>query len=163
MRLMLRNRTLGLLMVTGLITLTLVVTLVYAASDNDTTDNVVWSYWVGGLAYCGATEETDTRHSYSVQNNTGDEIQVGWEFSHKVLLGSAVPFDGTEWDQGSYITLANGESHSDSKLLRKYPTGLSEDVEYKLKGYTAVRIYDEGGSQMFGVGEHDNEEITFRP
>ena len=163
MRLTLRNRTLGLLMVTGLITLTLVVTLVYAASDNGTTDNVVWSYWVGSLAYSGATQETDTRHSYYVRNNTGAEIQLGWEFSHKVLMGNTPVFDGTEWDQGDRITLENGESYSKTKLLRKYVQGLTEDVEYTLKAYTAVRIYDENGVQMFGKGDNDDEEITFMP
>ena len=96
MRLALRNRTLGLSVAMGFITLTLVLTLVYAASDNGTTDNVVWSYWVGSLAYSGATQETDTRHSYYVRNNTGNEIQLGWEFSHKVLLGNALVFNGTE-------------------------------------------------------------------
>ena len=80
-----------------------------------------------------------------------------------MLLGNALVFNGTEWDQGSRITLANGESHSNTKLLRKYPTDLAEDVEYKLKGYTAVRIYDDDGDQMFGEGEDDGEEITFTP
>lgn len=163
MRLSLRSRMLELSTAIGLITLTLVVTLVYAASDNSTTDNVVWSYWVGSLAYSGATQETDTRHSYYVRNNTGNEIKLGWEFSHKVLLGNALVFNGTEWDKGSRITLANGESHSNSKLLRKYPTGLQAGQNYKLTAYTAVRIYDDDGDQMFGEGEDDGEEITFMP
>ena len=163
MRLTLRNRTLGLSVVMGLITLTLVVTLVYAASDNGTTDNVVWSYWVGSLDYSHATQETDSRHSYYVRNNTGNEIQLGWEFSHKVLLGHALVFDGTEHNDQNRITLANGESHSNIKLLRKYVQGLQDGQEYTLKAYTSVRIYDDDGGQMFGEGEDDGESTNFTP
>ena len=74
----LENRALGLSVVMGFVTLIFVVVLAYAASDSGTTDDVTWSYWVGSLDYCGATEETDSRHSYYVQNDRDESIKLEW-------------------------------------------------------------------------------------
>ena len=90
MRLILRNGTLGLSVVMGFVTLIFVVVLAYAAGDSGTTDDVTWSYWVGGLAYSGATEETDSRHSYYIRNNRDESIIVNPRNKGTIFRGNAI-------------------------------------------------------------------------
>lgn len=160
MRLILRNGTLGLSVVMGFVTLIFVVVLAYAAGDSGTTDNVTWSYWVGGLAYSGATEETDSRHSYYIRNNRDESIKLEWEFSHKVIGGGHV-HDATEDNAGSPIIIPSGGSRSYGKLIRTAVEHLPTNQEYTIKAYTAVRVNPPRGAQLFAEGEDDGEEFVF--
>lgn len=160
MRLILRNRTLGLSVVMGFVMLIFVVVFAYAAGDSGTTDDVTWSYWVGGLAYSGATEETDSRHSYYIRNNRDESIKLEWEFSHKVTGGGHL-HDATEDNIGSPITIASGGSRSYGKLIRTAVEHLLENIEYTIKAYTAVRINPPQGAQLFAEGEDEGEECDF--
>ena len=160
MRLILRNRTLGLSVVMGFVTLVSVVVLAYAASDSGTTHDVTWSYWVGALAYSGATEETDSRHSYYIRNGRDESIKLEWEFSHKVIGGGFL-HDATEDNTGSPITIPSGGSRSVGKLIRTGVEHLPTNQEYTIKAYTAVRINPPQGAQLFAEGEDDGEEFVF--
>lgn len=162
MRLTLKNRTLGVSVIIGLLTLIFVVVFVYAASDCGTTHDVVWSYSVDSLDYSGATEETDSRHAYSVQNNRNESIKLSWEFSHKVQNAAGnVVHDATEWDQGNPINIPAGGSQSDNRLIRTAVEHLAQNQDYTIKAYTAIRINPPQGAQLFAEGEDDGEEFDF--
>lgn len=145
--------------VTVLLTLGLVVAIVYAKSG--TNHNVQWSVSVGSLAYSGATQETDSAHAYSVQNNREAPILLGWEFSHVILDPDGIEVhSATKHDEGSLIEISSGGFYSDSTLIRTAVDHLMEmDDDYMLKAYTEIRINPEQGAQLFA--RKDEKELPF--
>jgi len=140
----LKGEAMGFLILTGLLSLTFVVSIVYAAYESGwgkENRNVYYEYWVGNLRYDSDATTTYSDHSVYISNGGEWDVRCIYEFKH--ILLERPDHENTLYE---YTDISSGDSFS---LFRTQLMGvgdLKEGQWFTLQAYTDIRLEGKKGT-----------------
>jgi len=129
----------GFAILTTLLSLTFIVSIVYAAGHGGVQNNVSWYVEVNSLTYDRGSDVTKSNHSVYVWNGGGASVFVDYEFKHQVDSDPGK----TLRDQGWFIEVKPGNDPSNPFFHSNTITRSAADLGrgwHTLDAYTRVAV-----------------------
>ena len=132
------------------------VILVYAAGDPSirksdsgvTASKVYWDAFVTNTHYSRSADRTYSNHGYYVENDGTKDVEVDYEFTHRVMKGTAKPIERKERDSVTVYRKNHPRKQNprSSVRTRNYGENVShlDGPGYHIDAYTRLTLIQSG-------------------